>query len=266
VTGLACLGLLDGRSYWARAARLDDVSLSVLINKDKPVNAAVSGSPMPNAMLASIKASFRIDSISIMNGRLTYGERFGIGSAPAVLTCDSLQCLAKGIGNTAEHGDTVVIRAQGLLMNAGVMNVQMSLPIASTELSFQYSGSLSQVDLSAFNPFIEVSEHKRLKTGILHTAVFDVHVIAGRASGSVRAAYKDLKIVAIEDRTGSESGVGNTVVSFFANNIKLRTTNMEGHAGSIKIGAVDYTRKSDETFLEFAWFALRSGISDVVGF
>ena len=137
---------------------------------------------------------------------------------------------------------------------------------ASPDLSFRYSGVLSGMNLSKLNSFLEIAENKRLKTGILHAAAFDIDVTAGRASGTASAVYEDLKIVATDDRTRSEKGVGNTVISFFANNIKLRTTNMPDKSGSMKIGEVKYNRKPDEEFLQFSWFALRSGISDVVGF
>jgi hypothetical protein len=265
-TGLACLELLQGKNYRAHTAQIYDGSLSVLINKDKPVISNSSSPRMPNVLLSSIKKSVQIDSIRIMNGRLIYGEIFGVGLKPAVLTFDSLQIMAEGIGNTPDCGDTVVIRAHGILMNTGAMSLRMSMPVASQEFSFRYSGFLSRMNLSKFNPFIEIAEHKRFKTGSLQSAVFDVHVIAGSAKGNVRALYKDLKLVSINGSTGSESGVGNTIVSFIANNIKLRTTNMPDKLDSMKIGEVKYRRKSEEAFLEFAWFALRSGIGDVVGF
>lgn len=88
----------------------------------------------------------------------------------------------------------------------------------------------------------------------------------GRARGIANVVYEDLKLVAIEGGTGSESGVSNTVLSFIANNIKLRTTNIPDESGSMKVGEVRYQREADEAFLEFAWFSLRSGIGDVVGF
>jgi hypothetical protein len=266
MAGLDCLGLLQGKNYRARAVQIYNASLSVLINKDKPVNSNSSSPRMPNVILSSIKESMQIDSIGLKNGRLMYNERFGVGLKPAVLTCDSMQVMAQGISNTTDRGDTAVILAQGIIMDTGAMSVRISMPIASPELSFRYSGSLSEMNLSKFNPFVEISENKRLKTGILHTAAFDIDVTAGRASGIVRAVYEDLKIVVIEDLTGSESGVVNKFVSFLANNMKLRTTNMPDKSGSMKIGEVKYERKSEESFLKFAWFALRSGISDVIGF
>ncbi len=266
VTGLASLGLLEGTGYRARTVHVTEPSLSVLINKDKPPDDGAAPPRMPKEIISSIKQSLHIDSIRIGNGRLMYAERYVAVADPAVLTCDSMEIVAAGIGNMSERGDTAVILAQGRFMHEGAMNVQMVMPLSGAGLSFRYSGSLSAMHLSAINPFIEISDHKRMKTGVLHEGSFDVDVHDGKANGSVRLAYKDMKIVAIDGKTGSESGVGNTLISLFANNIKLRTSNARDKSGDMKLGNIDYARKSDEALLEFAWLAVRGGICDVAGF
>jgi hypothetical protein len=106
---------------------------------------------MPNEILYSIKEILQVDSLSIMNGRLKYGERFAIGSNPAWITFDSMQVLVEGITNHGDHDTILVIHAQGNLANAGRINMLMSIPVASPEFSFQYSGSVSIMDLSPLN-------------------------------------------------------------------------------------------------------------------
>jgi hypothetical protein len=266
VEGLACLDLLQRKSYHARAAQINDADLTVLLNKDKPDNPIVSKPGMPNEILSSIKEAVHIDSISLTNGQFTYCERYHVGLEPATLTWDSMQIQATGIGNTVAGGDTAIIQAQGTFLKTGAMNIRLSAPVASEELSFQFSGSLNEMNLINLNPFLAIAERKRFKTGMLHSSSFDINVTNGRASGTVRALYKDLSIAVVEDRTGNESGLGKSIASFIANNIKLRTTNMPDKKGLMKIGKVNYTKKSDETFLKFAWFSLRSGLCDVVGF
>jgi hypothetical protein len=111
-----------------------------------------------------------------------------------------------------------------------------------------------------------MSDQTRFKSGLLQTATFDINVIDGRAGGSVRAVYQDLALAVINKRTGSEKGVLDVIASFIANNIKIRTNNMPGRSGTLKIGNVKYMRQRDDTFFRFTWFALRSGVGDVVGF
>jgi len=182
------------------------------------------------------------------------------------LIFDDIQILAEASSNRMDHQDTVMIRAEGKLMDAGAMKLVMMIPFPSAEFTFGYSGSLSAMGLRALNPFLEVAEQQRFKSGMLESLAFHVRVTAGHANGKVTALYEDLAIAAIDGRTGSEAGVVNSIVSFISNNLSLNTNNHRSNPGTMKIGEVKYTRKRGEEFFEFAWFALRSGIGDVVGF
>jgi hypothetical protein len=82
----------------------------------------------------------------------------------------------------------------------------------------------------------------------------------------VRAVYRHLTIAAINKHTGSEKGFFDRISSLFANTFKIHGTNVPDKSGAMKMGEVKYERKSNETFVEFAWFAVRSGIMDLVGF
>lgn len=266
VTGLACLDLLQGKSYRTRSAHIRDPFIDVLINKEKAFPRETASPPMPNEMFALIESNIEVDSLNIWNGGLTYGERFTAGSKPAVITWDSVQVSVRGIDNSSDAGDTVVIRARGEFMKSAEMNLLMSIPISSSEFSFQYSGSLSRMNLTTLNPFVEIADETRFKSGVLRSATFDIHVISGCAGGSVRAVYNNLTLAVINRRTGSEEGILDVLVSFVANNIKLRTSNVPDNNGAMKIGKVAYSRRRDDPFFGFVWFALRSGVKDVAGF
>ena len=151
-------------------------------------------------------------------------------------------------------------------MKTSAMKILMVIPVASPEISFQYSGSLDLMDATRLNSFLEVGESLRIKSGIFQSGTFDVNVTAGRASGTVRVTYRDLSIAFRNSRTGSERGASNRITSYIANAWKIRGTNMPDKSGSMKIGEVKYTRKRDDTFLQLVWFSLRSGVGDVVGF
>ncbi len=264
VTGLAWV--TPGNLYRARDVVIQDASVSVLINKEKPVNDAAAPPRMPAEILASLGGSWEVRTVRFLNGRLNYQERFEAGIDPAVLTFDSVRLTATGIGNAAGRADTMFLRARGIMMGAGELSLSFTMPVATTGLSFRFSGALTRMDLARLNPFVERAEALRLKTGVVHSAAFGIDVKAGRADGSVHAAYEDLSVASINDETGSESGVVNTFRSLIANNLTLRTTNMPDASDSLRVGEVRYDKRSEQAFLEFSWFALRSGISDVVGF
>jgi hypothetical protein len=266
VKGLECLELLQGNIYRARSVQVHDAFLDILVNKDKPDSRDTSGPFMPNEILSSIKKTLQVDSLSIMNGRLKYCERFVLGSKPGFVTFDNMQVLAEGIANHGNRAAGLVIHAQGKFMNAGTMKVVMTIPIPSPEFSFQYSGSLSKMDLSPLNSMLEISDQMRIKTGVLEEATFKVNVVSGHASGTLRGVYRDLTLAAIDKQTGSEKDFSDGITSFIANTLQIRGTNVPDKSGSMKIGAVNYTRVPDDPFIQYEWFALRTAVRDVLGF
>lgn len=266
VTGADCRGLLQGKTYSARSVQVNDASFDILVNMDTPYNKNSSRPLMPNEGLSSINRITQIDSINFINGRLKYAERYIIGSAPAELTFDSVHLSAEGITNHADPGATTVVQAHAKFMKASTMKLLMVIPLISPEIKSRYSGSFDAMDLSRLNSFLEIGEDLRIKSGILQSVTFDISMIGGHSSGTVRAIYRDLYIATLNRRTGSERGTVNRIKSFIVNEMKIRETNMPDKSGSIKIGEVNYTRKRDDTFLQLVWFSLRSGVGDVVGF
>lgn len=266
VNGMACSGLLSGNNYHARSINIGDALLDVLVNMDKPFDKKSPSPLMPNAGLASIKDNIRVDSLQVINSRLNYYERYVVGGKAASVTFDKIQALAEGIVNHTGWRDTIVIHAQGNFMNTGTMKLFMLIPIGSPQFSFSYSGSLSTMEVNNLNKFLEIAEHHRIKSGMLESATYNINVNSGHATGYVHAEYNDLSIAVLNKNTESEDGFFDKISSLIANTFKIKGNNMPDKSGSIRIGIVKYTRKPDETFTQFVWFALRSGVGNVAGF
>jgi hypothetical protein len=82
----------------------------------------------------------------------------------------------------------------------------------------------------------------------------------------LRVAYRDLSIAVLDKETGSEKGIFNRVLSFIGKVFVIRSDNMPDENGKMKIGEIKYSRYPADYFLQYVWFALRSGVGDVVGF
>jgi len=171
---------------------------------------------------------------------------------------------AEGIANRAKATAAILLQAQGDLMDAGTLKVRMTIPVTSPDFSLHYSGSLSAMDLTRLDAFLDIAEHTRIKSGSANEAAFEIDVTAGQARGRVRAIYGNLEIAVLDKQAGTEKGFDNRVASFLANLLKIRNSNAPDASGSMKEGEVNYTRRPEEEFLQFAWFALRSGVLDVI--
>lgn len=264
VLGLAYRELLQGKSYRARSAHFSRPTFDALVNCDKPVAAFVKSPLMLHEALAAIRQPFQIESLSITNGHLTYGERVVAGAEPGVLTFSAVNLLVAGMANRSAATGAIQLQGQGELMNAGTLRVLMTIPATSPDFSLHYSGSLAAMDLTRLDAFLEIAQHTRIKSGTVKEATFDIEVTAGRARGHVSGIYKDLEIAFLNKHTDSEKGLANRVASFLANVSKIRNANAPDASGAMKEGVVNYSRRPDEQFQEFAWFALRSGVLDVI--
>lgn len=262
VTGLECLDLLLGKKYTAHSVEIHEPVLDLLVNKDMPDSRDTTGLLMLNEILSSIQPILKVDKVTMVNGRLTYGERFELGAKPGQVTFDKMQVLAEGIANHNHSGTPLTIHAQTRFANAGTMKLDITIPVVSRVLSFRYSGSLSGMELSPLNTFLEVSDHMRIKSGVLQEATYEVNVVSGRANGTIRGIYTDLSIAAINKKTGSEKGIIDRITSFIGNKFTIRQNNVEG---SLKIGQINYTRVPDDPFFQYLWFPIRVGVRDVIG-
>jgi hypothetical protein len=144
------------------------------------------------------------------------------------------------------------------------VSVLASELITSQNLSLHYSGSLGAMDLTRLNAFLEIAQHTRIKSGSVQEVAFEIDVTAGQASGRVRAIYRDLEITVLDKQTGTEKGFNNRVASFLVKLLKIRNANAPEGLGSSKEGKVDYARRPDEEFQEFVWYALRTGVLDII--
>jgi hypothetical protein len=266
VRGIAFLALLEGNGATARSITIRGAVLDIVVNKEKPGAVDTTRSPMPNEILSLTRKILRVDTVRVADARLQYGERFAVGAAPAWITFDGLQVTAEGTMGQGTGGDTVVVRAEGTFMKAGYMRIRTSIPVTTQDPSFRYSGTLSRMELGALNPFLETAEQIRITSGVLEAAAFDVAVASGRARGTVRVVYRDLILAAVDKHTKSEKGLVDGITSFLANTFTIRGTNVPDRTGALKIGKVSHVRQRDEPFFQLAWFALRSGVRDVVGF
>jgi hypothetical protein len=264
VLGLAYGDVIEGKSYRAASVLFSHPSFDALLNRDKPTEPFVKSPLMLHEALAAIPLPLQIGTLSITNGTFRYCERLAIGADPAVLTFGDVSLAVVGIANRGEVTATIRLRGQGDLMNAGTMKVLMTIPVNSPDFSLRYSGSMTAIDLTCLDAFLDIAEHTRIKSGSSTESAFEIDVVGGQARGRVRATFKDLEIAMLNKQTGSEKGARDRVASFFANVLKIRNANTFDGSGPRKDGEVKYTRKPDDQFQQFVWFALRTGVMDVI--
>ncbi len=264
VSGLAYDQLLGGTSYRARSIEFSGPTFDALVDRDKPSEPFVKSPLMVHEALAAILKPLQVDSLRVTNGSIKYSEQVVAGGAPGILTFTAVSLSAQGIANRGSTQAAITLQAQGNLMDAGTMKVLMTIPIMPTNFSLHYSGSLSAMDLTRLDAFLDIAEHTRIKSGAEKEADFEIDVTAGEARGRVRASYQRLEIAFLNKKSGDADGMQDRATSFLANMLKIRSSNGPESSKSPKEGEVHYVKKPNEEFLQFLWFALRTGVLDII--
>src|ERR1019366_7691752 len=156
-------------------------------NRDKPVEPAVTRPLMVKEALAAVGPPLQIDSLTISNGYVTYRERVVAKPDRGGRRFAAVSLSAKGIANRGQPAGAIRIDAQGDFMNAGMLKVLMTIPISAPDFSLHYSGSLSAMDLTHLDAFLDIAERTRIKSGTAKEAAFEIDVTAGQARGHVWA-------------------------------------------------------------------------------
>lgn len=264
VSGLNYGELLQGKSYQARSAQFFQPLFEAVVNLDKSAEPFVKSPLMVNEALAAIPLPLQVKTLRVTGGCLRYCERAIAGANPGVLTISDVNVIARGIANRGAMSAAIALQAQGNLMDAGLLKLAMSIPIMPTDFSLRYSGSLSAMDLTDLDAFLDVDAHARITSGTVKEATFEIEVVAGQARGHVQGAYQNLEIAVLDKRTGAETGFENRVASFLMNELKIRSSNAPHALSLAKEGEVSYTRKPDDAFQQYLWFALRTGVLDII--
>jgi hypothetical protein len=264
ILGLDYIEAIQRSSFHARSMQIFRPSFDALVDRDKPLEPFEKSPLMVHEALAAIQQPFRLDRLIITNGHLRYCERMAVGADPAVLTFTDVSFCVEGIANRGGPTDAIQVQVQGDLMNAGTLKVLMTIPISPPNFSLHYSGSLSAMDLTRLDAFLDIAEHTRIKSGSVRSGAFEIDVVDSQAHGRVHGDYKNLEIALLDKKTGNEKGLADRVASVFANVLKIRNANPSETLGSVKTGEVNYTRKPDDEFQQFLWFALRTGVLDII--
>jgi len=265
VSGLAYRELLVGKSFHAQDIEIAGVNFDAVVDRDKPPEPLRKSPLMVHEALAAMRQTLQIDRLAIREGTITYRERRAPAIEPGVLTFGQVDAVITGLANRKSASDAIHLEAQARFMNSGQLRLALVVPTAPPDFSLHYSGSLRDMDLTRLGAFLDVAERVRIKSGEAEEVTFDIDVTGGHARGRVRAAYRDLEIALLDKETGTEKGIDNRIASFLANALKIRNANPASLTGAEKVGVVDYRRKFDDQFQQYLWFALRSGVLDVIG-
>ncbi len=235
-------------------------NLDVNVFRDKRVERAPDFRPlMPQEIFQQIDFLFDIDTLSVENGKVTYGERVPKGRSTGEVFFSNINGKAFDIGNLPNKQDTMRLVATCQLMGAGILTGRLKMPLNTPNLYCTYYGSLGQMQASFFNRIIETNEYVKIKKGLIEQVFYDVTIRDTLATGSIKAGYKKLKIAVLKQDKPDKN---RKLITFIANLIIKSKNNLQSQRA--RIGKIAYIRKEKTSFISMLWRSLATGLVDTL--
>ncbi len=235
-------------------------NLDVNVFRDKRIERAPDFKPlMPQEVFQQINFLFNVDTLSVENGKVTYGERVPKGRSTGEVFFSNINGQAFDIGNLPNQQDTMRLVANCQLMGAGLLTGRLKMQLNTPDLYCTYYGSLGQMQASFFNRIIETNEYVRIRKGLIEQVFYEVTIQDTVATGSIKAGYKRLKIAVLKQDNPDKK---RKFITFVANLIIKSKNNLQSQRA--RIGRIAYIRKEETSFISMLWRSLATGLVDTL--
>jgi hypothetical protein len=216
--------------------------------------------------LAETKWRVAIDTVTLKNGFVRYGELKSNRREPAVIWFSNISATITGMGNhpdkTGVKGPAIMV-AKAKFMSRATLETRMEVPIVPEHFAMKVEGKATDLPAEVLNRFLLTAEGFRVTSGRFHRADFGFQVANGKATGEMTLVYDSL-FVEVVDKETRKKGIDEKLKTFFANTLVIRGDNMPDDKGRLDPQPIEYRYKKRETFWGGIWRALRSGLTKTI--
>ena len=205
---------------------------------------------------------FAVRRVSLNDIQVKYLELSEKGDAPGTITFNRLNGMFYDLTNVSNgHQAYYTLKAEGKLMDKGLMQATFRLPIARQNDRFEVEGNLGKMSITDLNPMIEPLVKIRVTSGELEDLKFRITGDSIKSHVDMVFLYKDLKVRLLKEKDGKIK-----VRSFLTNLVNgiIITENNPDNKGERKVEA---TAKRDvyRSQFNYLWRSLLAGLKKTIG-
>jgi len=216
--------------------------------------------PLPTNAFKKLKVGFKIDTLKLMNGNITYTEKSKITGQNGTIGFTNVNGLICNIKNVdLFRSDSLYIRANTRFMDSALVKLRVRESYSDTLGGFLMTTDVSPFHTSVLNKALVPMVAVDFKSGFIDT----LHMRAiGReylALGSMRFLYHDLKVDFLDKSDTSRHSVKNQLLKFVANTFVIRDKNRN------RTGNVYFERDRSRAVFQYWVKMILSGVTTSVG-
>ncbi len=221
--------------------------------------------PMLQEMLLDLKLPVKVDTVSVFDGFVSYGEQVEGADRSGTITFEKFNATlhqATNYPDLVEQNVMLSLDANTYLMGQALLQVNLRFPMGTSDGPFSVTGSLGSMDLTYLNAMLEPTAFVHIKKGYSHGMHFQFVGNKEKSSGTMQFNYNDLSILLVDKQTGA-SGLDERVGSFLANAFVVKSDNPK--AVFLRLGRIAYERDPSLSVFNYWWRSLLSGIKSSIG-
>lgn len=261
LSGVDYRGVFAGPRIVVRSVRVDSAGLEVYSDKRLP-GGPPTRATLPHELIRALPVPLRIDTVSLERTRIEYAERVPGSTRPGRLVFGDVWVTAVSVTNDSTHmrGDSsMIINANGILAGESRLTAVLYLDLMAPAFDLRYRGHVGAFDVPAINTMLVDLQGVRVSRGRVDSLWFDAAIRDGIARGELTAVYRDLSVEMV-DRASRDPDLWDEIESLVANTFVIRGQNAVGQEGGLRVGAIEYSIKPQDTFFGRIWFGLRGGL------
>ncbi|MCD4773548.1 MAG: hypothetical protein K8R41_09240 [Bacteroidales bacterium] len=222
-----------------------------------------------SADLRNAPINLQIDSVFLTNSFVSYSEFIKGSREEGEIYLNQVSAKISGITNDSimlQNGAALIVNADAMLMNEGLVKLNLNMPINHPRDTFNLSASMSKMNFSLFNNMTENLFGVSIKKGKGRIQELTMNGNTNFAVGELRFPYRNIKIALMNKKTGKKGGIGSGILSFLANNLLLKSNNRKFFLTKFKVGEIYCKRDIRKSMLFYFWNGALSGIESTLGF
>lgn len=216
--------------------------------------------PLPTNAFQKLKMSFKVDTLAMKDGKITYTEKSKITGQEGTIGFTNMNVLVRNIKNVElSNSDSLYIRASTKFMDSALVKLRVRESYSDTLGGFLMTTDVSPFHTSILNKALVPMVSVDFKSGSVDT----LHMRAiGReyvSLGSMKFLYRDLKVEFLDKNDTSRHAIKNQLLKFAANTFVIRTNNRD------RIGDVYFERDRTRAVFQYWVKMILSGVTTSVG-
>lgn len=205
---------------------------------------------------------FAVRRVNLNHIDVKYLELSENGERPGTITFNRLNGMFYDLTNVSRpHQAYYTLKAEGKLMDRGVMQATFRLPVAPRNDLFEVEGHLGAMSITDLNPMIEPLVKIRVVSGELDDLKFRIKGDSIQSKVDMVFLYRDLKVRLLKEKDG-EIKV-RSFLTTLANGL-IFTENNPNHRGERQVEATA-ERDVYRSQFNYLWRSLLAGLKKSIG-